>query len=337
MKKLALLALVSTPAFAAEVCETTSTSRYCEDAATNTISIENFVDVYSSRQNVWVCGVGIRSTGGSDNRVYFTETKFSDKGRNNTIEYSASKVIEAEPNKGFARSGRGSTGYGDSNYGYFNKRYEVHISNIRAELASLNYGAELYLDICGEAPFSYDGVEAKSAQNGNLARQFNWKIDLETMLLDITDLRTEDYKNVALIEGTQKLFFASELTSLEGRWLKPESDIGPNTPANDGYWTEASSVAGNAAWEAISTTSGMYATFYSIYDNNAGDDNGDRNMRKYVARFTLKETAEDVNRLKGLTEGLQWKQNLSSCLNVTSKGDNDLSTCGEEVVNYPAP
>ena len=38
---------------------------------------------------------------------------------------------------------------------YFDTEKEVRLSDIRVELASLEYGAEIYVDIRGELPFSY--------------------------------------------------------------------------------------------------------------------------------------------------------------------------------------
>ena len=96
MKLLTALFLLSTSALATEVCETTSSGKYCENAAINQITIENDVEVYSSRQNVWVCGVGIKnvngSNTGSDNRVYYTRTKY-EKGRDEVIS-TENKVME---------------------------------------------------------------------------------------------------------------------------------------------------------------------------------------------------------------------------------------------------
>ena len=53
MKKIAIASLIVTPAFAQTTID--------EDPATNTVTIENTVDVYSSRQNVWVCDVSIQN------------------------------------------------------------------------------------------------------------------------------------------------------------------------------------------------------------------------------------------------------------------------------------
>ena len=90
---------------------------------TNTIILENMVDIYSSRQNVWLCGLGISSSGGSDNRVYYTKSKYS-KGRNNLIN-STDKALEA-PINGDTVSDHASV--------LFNENYEVRYSDIRVDV-----------------------------------------------------------------------------------------------------------------------------------------------------------------------------------------------------------
>ena len=99
-----MIALVaSTPAFAEQVCTETATSKYCENAAENTISIENTVDVYSSRQHVWVCGAGIANkhdNAGSDNRLYYTATTFK-KGRDVQYGSPVNDVVEAKADSKF--------------------------------------------------------------------------------------------------------------------------------------------------------------------------------------------------------------------------------------------
>lgn len=310
MKKLALLALVSTPAFAAEVCETTSTSKYCENAAINQIKIENDVDVFSSRQNVWICGVGIKSEGGSDNRVYYTKTIYK-KGRDEQLSTS-NKVLEAPATGNNAGQYVHAT---SANENVFSKTREARISDIRVELASLNYGAEIYVDVCGEMPFAYyEGMPEDERRD----YKFVLNTVQQTLNLDVAPNVSRGEYILAAGLNWKTEGQGTDSYNPKREFSRTEFSSNPWTALANAGNSVTSDLAGFGAPFVSVVTGNSQLTTTTVIDYTAGETPVGyfNDLDKYVVRYTLSETSSD-KRLKGLTEGLKWRQKLDAKLDIT--------------------
>lgn len=315
MKLLTALFLFSTSALATEVCETTSSGKYCENAAINQITIENDVEVYSSRQNVWVCGVGIKnvngSNTGSDNRVYYTRTKY-EKGRDEVIS-TENKVMEPSDTNQWLSQDRSG----------FNDQVEYRFSNIRAELASLNYGAELYVDICGDLPFAYFDMPSDTRRN------FLLELTATQKYFDLASLGTSvnEYAQAAglqwRIDGGAYVYHGTgQLSEDQNFWDYGNSVLSGNGYGRIGWLTRFQDAEDLSVPYADLVSSSSSSTAIQVFDTNAGDRGNydgsssfDADITNWTIRFRLKETASG-SRLKGLTEGLKWQQNIKSELDI---------------------
>lgn len=331
MKKITLAAL----AFSASAAFATPTLPDCTSgwdnettgvkgcSATNTLVLDNTIDILSSRQNVWVCGVGIRNTNGNvgaDNAVYYTESTYL-KGRNQRVSYT-SRRIEAPVDGTYARS----IDLVAANQGYFNKTHETRISGIRAELSSLNYGAEIYVDVCGEAPMAY-------YDNPNRDRHARLELLAFQQIVDLTEngngtLVGRDYVSASsLTWGISSIFTGT---------IDEYSYVGAAAPSN---WDLIDN-AGNITFATGFTTFGaetlVPAYSASAMEAEAVADTRDpvatvnehpADLNKYVVRYTVRETSSS-DRLKGLTEGARWQQHIQSDYSVCTSysGYNTSST-----------
>jgi hypothetical protein len=325
MKKIiAIASLIATPTFSAEVCETNSPyAKYCENAATNTITLENVVDIYSSRQNVWVCGAGIASDGGSDNRLYYTAT-VDTKGRDSVNPPVLNKVIEAPVDGSFATTDSAKNLSNLVLANYFDESTEVKLSNLRVELASLNYGAEIYVDICGETPFSYFLFPDEDFNGEDPRRNLALALELTNKYQQITPAGSTDYVTYAdlewLIEGwsTGQTVTTSDnivANGQQGGWVRLGDMADTSCNSNASFC--------NSDFALIPSATSEVSVKFDVngYDRTHGGQNGNlgqhaNDLKKYVVRYTLKETATTTKRLKGLTEAASWKQGISSKMDI---------------------
>lgn len=294
MKKLALVAaVVSTPVFADPILvDQGNGQRYGEEASTNTVAIENTVEVLSSRQNAFVCNFQIKTRNNqSDNRVYFTANKVD---RRSGIVDSRALVLESRNDGGFAEADKvimDAFNVSGDEVGFSgNSDYFYTITDIRAEFASLNYGVEFGLRYCIESPFAY--VDTSAVGNGydyGNGKETNWNI---SGFASVTDLISgSDYVEAADLRFAHNVDCETD-PSLVGR----EGSVG-NNPSD----FNSDMVKGDVIFGSVNY--GLFA-----FDVNSESET---EMKKCVASFEFMEKSDD-KRLKGLTEGVKWRTNVTS-------------------------
>lgn len=295
---------------------------YQENPSTNTIILENTVDVYSSRQNVWVCGVavafnefGINNTVGtinnvgSDNRVYFTASTY-EKGRDfrnnvSTLLSSENLVIEA----GTANNSYGYTSSSNySNNKTFNKTTETRISNIRVELASLNYGAEVTVSYCGETPFAYT---TKPDHDLEKRKQYNLDVNVHHQVLDV-DASSDEYRFQGDLSLANDLFWHTTVNEVDAE----NGSLWNDGSNHHNQWLEFYSTLGS---QTLPNTNSLISQYYKYIGRDpyaAGV--GSQDVRKWIVHTKFLEGAVGTPRLKGLTERVVWRTRIDSTLDVTT-------------------
>lgn len=268
-----------------------------EHPESNTVVIENTVEVFSSRQNVYLCNVAINSKrGGSylaDNRVYATAHRVSRRDSSKDLETPV--VLEARPNYNggwLDFDDVYKNDFAGTKPGFSNGDYFVELSNVRVELASLKYGANLHIAFCLEAPF-FDRVPQNNYPYdyaGN--RDLSWEISAYAKVLN-------------LLSGSEYA---------EAAGLRVKTQI-----------TCTDTTAQGREWNSVRRPGNLRNTIFDEVDQDVVSNNSvvgelgleGENSNKCVVQFMLTET-KNTTRLKGLTEGVRWQQHLESNYSIGS-------------------
>jgi hypothetical protein len=260
----------------------------------NKMTINFEVPIYSSAQNIWVCNAGIKNTGcaGHGNLLFFKANDRSGPG-NDGSGYNTGSASDNFPAGGeghFEATQSMQAIYGDSYYFDANsrKRYPTvlgtyqEVFSLGAALTSLNYGAEIFVDICGTAPFhdkdlpDLGGQDPQTQFKWNLAPSMSW-----TNLLD----------------GSGYIQRAGLQWKIEKICTSDTNEQKPDLSTFSSVWANGISMSSN-------TTSFSFPAFEEPIDR----------QRKCIVRYSIRESKNGVydSRIKGETEGLTWTVKLDS-------------------------
>ena len=175
---------------------------------------------------------------------------------------------------------------------------EWRISNVRAELSSLNYGASIFVTYCMESPFAYVDLGSVGTGYDYQGRDYRrWNIKAHSTFVDIQD--KDSYFASSLMNTTK------ELTC---------GDVSSFSQADESSFSQA---------DVTSNTSSAFTTDGFVNVNlglNDGWTSGTDYSPKKLCMLTMgiQETATSVQRLKGLTEGVRWKTYVESDYSIDS-------------------
>ncbi len=268
----------------------------------NTMSISLDVPIYSSAQHIWICNAGIINTGcaGDENKLFYKANKHG---------HDESGDIEAKSISG--ENVFGSRIYQDNTYFDTDSNYTLPIIDginperqevkaLTAALTSRNYGAHIFVDICGMSPFAfYDIPPDATGQDPDAA--FSWLLKPSMTWASLPIL---DHANAAA-------YIIRAGLKWQGEWV---CDAGLSRSWNPGV-------------ENLflpSSTGQMFLTPQNLVSSASGTQYGAvSGQRKCIFRYHLIETNNGPTnaRIKGETEGLKWTVKLDTHVVNTSTGD----------------